>query len=211
MNRIKAFLLICAVVAVSFFMIGCGLAGTWRASSTVDVDVADDVPEWLTLAHRAQASEQPVIEPDENNQGPVTTPSANQASSTQPGTTQPAQQTEQPAPVSGTPKWQQPGTMEYIAKMRLDQLVFNYKNLNSDIVKLEAINNKDPVQVAELKAKRIDRENLYKDVLLEIAVGIGLSLEKEYGIKPPPVGTEETKESTWFHNWDESPSGFKSQ
>jgi len=208
MNRIKAFLLICAIVAVSFFMVGCGLAGTWRASSTVDVNVADDVPEWLTLAHRAQASEQPVIEPDENesNQGPVTTPSANQ-----PPSTQPAQQTEQPASVSGTPKWQQPGTMEYIAKQRLDQLVFNYKRLNSEIATLEAKKDKDNDDVKKLKEDKKAREDMYKDVLLEIAIGLGLSLEKEYGIKPPPAATTETTDSTWFHNWDESPSGFKSQ
>jgi hypothetical protein len=210
MNRIKAFLLICAIVAVSFFMVGCGLAGTWRASSTVDVNVGDDVPEWLTLAHRAQAAEEPVVEPedDDSNQGPATTPSANQPPSTQPGTTQPAQQTEQPAPESGTPKWQQPGTMEYIAKQRLDQLVFNYKRLNSEIVELEAIKNKNDDQIADLKSKKIDREIFYKDTLAEIAAGLGLSLEKEYGIKPPLAATTETTDSTWFQNWDESPSGF---
>jgi len=205
MNRIKIFLLISIVVATSLFVVGCGLVGSWKASSEVDVNTADEMPEWLTIAHRAQASEEPVIEPVEEDRQPEqgTTPIVSQ-----PATTQPAQQTEQPAPAVGTPRWQQPGTMEYIAKQRLDQLVFNYKRLNSDIVELEEENSKDADELARLKAMKKDRETMYKDVLLEIAIGIGLNLEKVYGIKPPPVGTTESTDSTWFHNWDESPSGF---
>jgi hypothetical protein len=209
MSRTKTFLLISAVLAFSFLMVGCGLVGSWRASSGPEVNRSDEVPDWLTTDHRAQGSEEPVIEPDEDSPQPEpgTVPSVNQ-----PAATQPAQQPEQQIPAGGTPRWQQPGTMEYIAKMRLDQLVFNYKRLNSEIVELEAKTDKSEDEVAMLKAKKKDRENLYKNTLVEIAAGIGLNLEKEYGIKPPPVDVEEKEEeSTWFQNWEESPSGFPNQ
>lgn len=210
MNSTKMFLLTIIIFIVSFLLVGCGLIGSWRASSEVDVSVTDEVPEWLTIAHRAQAAEKPIIEPvaDDRNQDIKTAPAVNQPASTQTGSTQPAQQSEQQTPIGGMPKWQTPGTMEYIAKQRLDQLVYNYKRLNADIIEREAKKDKTPQEEEKLKEDKKTREDMYKDVLLEIAIGLGLSLEKEYGIKPPPVGTTDSSDSTWFHNWDESPSGF---
>jgi len=223
MNRINTLFLISVVVATSFIVVGCGLIGSWRAGSSVEVNITNDVPEWLTITHRTQAAEQPVIEPekDDNNQSPETDPSVYQPSvyqpsstqpgTTKPGTTKPVQQDEQQPPATGTPKWQQPGTMEYISKLRLDELVFNYRMLNSEIVELEAKMDKTDIEVTDLKGKIKDRENFYKDILVEIAAGLGLNLEKEYGIKPPSTDAAGKKDSSWFHDWDESPSGFNNQ
>jgi hypothetical protein len=138
MNRVKTLLLISITIAISFSLIGCGLVGSWNASADDNLVLKDHLPQWLTLAHRAQAAEEPVIETeiDEQSQGTETVPTVNQPASTQPSPTQPAQQNEQPTQ-TGTPRWQQPGTMEYIAKLQLDQVAFHYKRLNTEIIDLE--------------------------------------------------------------------------
>ncbi len=213
MNRSKAYLLVSAAIVTAFIFSGCGLIGSWSAKPNAADSITDEIPEWLTIAHRAQVSEQPVTEPDEDisNQGSEEVPSGNQPPAAQPPVNQPAQQAEQQTPPTGKPKWQQPGTMEYIAKLRLDELVFEYKKLNREIADLEAESNKTAEDKAILTEKKKVRESFYKDTLAEIAGGIGLDLEKEYGITPPPAVTSGSSGSTWFHNWDEPPSGYNSQ
>lgn len=209
MNRVRTLLLISIVVTISFLVIGCGLIGTWSASSEDDLDLKDHLPQWLSLAHRVQAAEEPIIEPedDDRNLETETVPSVNQPASTQPGSTQPAQQNEQPTQ-TGTPRWQQPGTMEYIAKLQLDQVVFHYKRLESKIADLEEEKDKDKEE--ELKDLKKERAERY-EAMSEVAGGIDLNLEKEYGIKPPPVEKSATDDSGWFNNWGDSPTGFNNQ
>jgi hypothetical protein len=197
-------------VTLSLTLVGCGLIGSLRTNKTeISSNLGEELPEWLTVAHRVQAAEKPqadaVGDVSENDD---LAPIVNRPASTQTGSTQPTQQVEQPVPTSGTPRWKQPGTMEYIAKQQLDQIAFNYKRLNTTIVDLEDKKDKNETEVADLKAKKLDRKNLY-ETMSDVAVGIGLSLEKEYGIKPPPVEVTETPtDSTWFQNWEQSPSGF---
>jgi hypothetical protein len=198
------------IIAFSLLVLGCGLINTFEDNSgEISNNIGEELPEWLTVAHRVQAAERPEqeSETDENGESAATNPVVNQPASTQPGTTQPEQQAEQPAPTSGTPRWQQPGTMEYIAKQQLDQLAFNYKRLNTTIADLENKKDKDEDEVADLKAKKLDRKNLY-ETISDVAGGIGLSLEKEYGIKAPPAESSATPDSTWFYDQDHSPSGF---
>jgi len=191
---------------LSLSLVGCGLVGTLRTNKAeVSINLGKEMPEWLTVAHRVQTAERPQTdtEKDESREND-TEPLLNQPASPQPGSDQPEQQTA----ASGTPKWQQPGTMEYIAKQQLDQLIFGYKRLLSNIADLENEKNKNEDMLNNLKGKKKDRDERYKTIS-EVAVGIGLSLEKEYGIKPPPVeATEKPADSTWFHNWEQSPSGF---
>ena len=209
MKIIMYLFLVCLVLTISYSLVGCGLIGTQNMTSDFEPNLQEQLPEWLTIAHRVQAAEEPIIEPekDDRSQETETVPAVNQPASTQTGSTQPAQQAQQPTQ-TGTPRWQQPGTMEYIAKLQLDQVAFHYKRLNAEIVELEAEKDKDEVKVEDLKAKIKERAERYK-AISEVAVGIGLSLEKEYGITPPPVEKSSTDDSTWFYNWDESPSGFE--
>jgi hypothetical protein len=205
MNRVKTLLLISMVITTSFLVIGCGLIGTWSASSEDRLDLQDHLPEWLTLAHRVQAAEEQIIETegDDRNLETETVPTVNQPASTQPSSTQPAQQNEQPAQ-TGTPSWQQPGTMEYIAKLQLDQVVFHYKRLNSKIADLE--DEKDKTKEEELIALKKERSERY-EAMNEVAISIGLNLEKEYGIKPPPVEKSATDKAHWFD--DSKGSGWE--
>jgi hypothetical protein len=207
MNRVKTLLLISITIAISFSLIGCGLVGSWNASADDNLVLKDHLPQWLTLAHRAQAAEEPVIETeiDEQSQGTETVPTVNQPASTQPSPTQPAQQNEQPTQ-TGTPRWQQPGTMEYIAKLQLDQVAFHYKRLNTEIIDLEKEKSKDEDDLKALEAKRKDRAERY-EAMSEVAIGIDLSLAKEYGITPPPVEKSATDEAHWFD--DSKGSGWE--
>ncbi|MBM4236648.1 MAG: hypothetical protein FJ152_09320 [Firmicutes bacterium] len=207
--KIKTILVYIITLALSLSLVGCGLFGSLRATRTeISNNFEEELPEWLTVAHRVQAAERPDTDTgtEESKEDDNTTlPVVNQPVATQPGSTQPVQIDEQQTPATGTPRWKQPGTMEYIAKQQLDQLVYTYKKLNSDLADLESEKNKDE---EKLKALKKDREERY-ETMGEIAGSIGLSLDREYGIKPPPVETEETTtDSTWFHNWEQSPSGF---
>jgi hypothetical protein len=207
MNRVKTLLLISMVITTSFLVIGCGLINTWSASSEERLDLQDHLPEWLTLAHRVQAAEEQIIETegDDRNLETETVPTVNQPASTQPSPTQPAQQNEQPAQ-TGTPSWQQPGTMEYIAKLQLDQVAFHYKRLNTEIIDLEKEKSKDEDDLKALEAKRKDRAERY-EAMSEVAIGIDLNLAKEYGITPPPVEKSATDEAHWFD--DSKGSGWE--
>ncbi len=195
---IKLIFAIAIAIAISLPLVGCGLIGALRTSTELTDSFVEVLPEWLTLDHRVQAAER-----SENDAAPI----VSQPAATQPGSTQPAQQAEQQAPSTGTPRWQQPGTMEYIAKQQLDTLAFHYKRVNSDIISLEGEKVKDENKLNELKAKKKERTERY-ETMSEIAGSIGLSLDREYGIKPPPADANETKDSTWFNNWNDSPSGF---
>lgn len=184
MNRIKTLLIVSLVLALSLTMIGCNLLPS-GSSTDVETGSLETVPEWLTLAHRAEAAEPPEIDVEENgDEGEVaetptaTVPAATQPATTQPATTQPAPQ---PAPQpSGTPRYLQPGTMEHIAKLQLDQYAFDYNRTT------------DPERRKDLLGK-----------MIPIANGIGLDLKATYGITLP-VATEGLG-----HSFDsmESPTG----
>jgi len=201
MNRLKILLSVFCLVALTLTIAGCGLIGAYRASSDINGSLQQDLPEWLTVAHRAQMEIQPAEEPEENGleTNADRIPVVNQPASPLPDSTQPAPQ---PSPQpGGTPRWQQPGTMEYITKLQLDQYVHNYKVLNTQI------DDYDGEDATFLKNLKKDRSERYK-LMSEIATGIGLSLDKEYGIKAPPAEPSATPSSTWFYDQDHSPSGF---
>lgn len=204
MKRLKTLLTVFILIALPLAIVGCGLVGTDRASSDINGSLENNLPEWLALAHRAEAVPQPVreTENDESIQDPVTNPVIGQPASPQPSPTQPAQQ---PAPQpSSTPRWQQPGTMEYIAKLRLDQLAFTYRNLNRGITDYD---EDDPYQGKELIVLKKERTALH-ELMSDVAASIGLNLDQEYGIKPPPAETSTTPDTTWFYDPDHSPTGF---
>jgi hypothetical protein len=189
MNRRKKLLSVFILIALTLSIVGCGLIGADQANSDISGSLNQDLPEWLTVAHRAQMEIRPIKEPQENSLdlGSDGTPLVNQPSSLQPSLTQPA-----PQP-SGIPKWQQPGTMEYLTKLQLDQTVVYYKLLNDRIVNFD----EDDPDGTKLKALKKDRADLYKR-MNDIAIGIGLSLDKEYDIKPPPPDPGAAPSSTWF-------------
>jgi len=122
--KIKILLIYILAFTLSLSLFGCGLVGNIiHNQADINSNIDEQMPEWLTVAHRVQASEksEETSEEDSNNNNTAATPTVTQPAATQPGSTQPAQQTEQPTQTSGTPRWQQPGTMEFIAKQRLDQ------------------------------------------------------------------------------------------
>ncbi len=192
MKRIKTLLILVLVVALVVLVSGCGMLGSRSAGVDTGSSSIDELPQWLTLAHRAEAAEEPEIEEDEEAAKEEAAEAPTQTATTQPATQQPATQqpatqqpaTQQPAQ-TGKPLWQQPGTMEYLAKIQLDQKHNEYlreKNGNGD---------------KEIMAKILGEMYI-------IAKGIGLDLTKEYGM----TVTSAEQNSGWFHNWNESPSGF---
>lgn len=201
MNRLKRYFILLIAVALTITLFGCGLIGADTSVPATNGSLDQDLPEWLTVDHRAQMEERPVEEPENNGLEPDAdrAPIVNQPASPQPESPQPA-----PQP-SGTPRWQQPGTMEYVTKLQLDQTVINYKLLNNRIVNFDETDPDGNI----LKALKKDRADSYER-MSAIAASIGLSLEQVYGIKPPPT-TSATPSSTWFNEWDHSPTGFNNQ
>jgi hypothetical protein len=197
MKIIKTLLILSLVIGLSFSLLGCKLL-PWGDSAVEETTTIAALPGWLTLAHRAEAAEEPEVdeeeateEEEETAEAPAQT-ATTQPATTQPATTQPAQ-TEQPAQSSGTPRWQQPGTMEYIAKMRLDELVNEYKRLK----------NRSKSDLTESDKSRL--AILSRDIP-EVAKGLGIDLKQYYGIDT--AGADSSLSSgDWFHDMD-SPSGW---
>jgi hypothetical protein len=201
MKRIKTLLIFSLVIALSFSLLGCNLL-PWGDSAAEETTTIAALPQWLTLAHRAEAAEEPEVdeeeateEEEETAEEPAQT-ATTQPATTQPATTQPAQ-TQQPAPSSGTPKYMQPGTMEYIAKLQLDKAAEDYKRLN-----IQLNNETDKTEKDNIKAQM--RSLLA--TMNAIANEIGLDIKSAYGITPPATsgGTD------WNHSFEnmESPSGW---
>ncbi len=203
MNRIKTLLIVSLVIALSFSMIGCSLLPS-GSSADVETGSLEAVPQWLTLAHRAEAAEQPEIEEEEeaDEEEAAEVPVATQPTTTQPAAEQPASTA--PAQTSGTPKWQQPGTMEYIGKLELDRLVEEYKDLKNRSIKPKSAadgGTSEEVRLSELMFQ-----------IPKIAAGLAIhadTFKQIYGITAPYTATGDTSSNqNWFHSWDESPSGF---
>lgn len=173
MKRIKTLVIFSLVIALSFSLLGCKLL-PWGDSAAEETATVAELPQWLTLAHRAEAAEEPEMEEGEEAAETPTQTATTQPATTQPATTQPAQQTQQPAQSSGTPKWQQPGTMEYLAKLQLDQAATDYRRLKNQSVDPD---NKDK-NIAKAQM------NSLLATMQAIADDIGLDLQKEYGISP---------------------------
>lgn len=198
MNRIKTLLIVSLVIALSFSMIGCSLLPS-GSSADVETGNLEAVPQWLTLAHRAEAAEQPEIEEEEaDEEEAAEVPVATQPATTQPATEQPASTA--PAQTSGTPKWQQPGTMEYLAKLELDRLVNEYIGLKN---------------VATKDQDQKDRYAKLKVQIPKLAAGLAIhadTFKQLYGITAPYTATGESAASDFQHSFDnfESPSGWGS-
>ncbi len=183
MKRIKTLLILVLVVAFVVLISGCGMLGYRSAGVDTGLSSIDELPQWLTLAHRAEAAEEPEIEEEEEATEEEAAEAPAQTATTQPATTQPA--TTQPAQQTGTPKWQQPGTPEYLAKIMLDEKFREYES----------------IRYSEEHKER--RKEILRD-MYTMAKGIGLDLNKVYGI----TVVENDHSSEWFHNWSDSPSGF---
>jgi hypothetical protein len=197
MKRIKTLLIFSLVIALSFSLFGCKLL-PWSGSAAEETTTIAALPQWLTLAHRAEAAEEPEVDEEEATEeeeetAEVPAPTA----TTQPATTQPAQQTQQPAQSSGTPRYMQPGTMEYIAKLQLDKAAEDYKRLN-----IRLGNETNKVEKTNIRAQM----SSLLATMNAIAKEIGLDLKNTYGISPPATsgGTD------WNHTFEsmESPSGW---
>ena len=200
MKRIKTLLILVLVVALVVLVSGCGMLGSRSAGVDTGSSSIDELPQWLTLAHRAEAAEEPEVAEEEEAteeeaaeapaQTATTQPATTQPATTQPATTQPA--TQQPAQ-TGKPLWQQPGTMEYIAKMRLDELVNEYRRLKNR-------------SKSELSASDKSRLAILSRDIPEVAKGLGIDLKQYYGIDT--AGADSSMSSgSWFHDTD-SPSGW---
>jgi len=195
----KTLLIFSLVIALSFSLFGCKLL-PWGDSAAEETAALAELPQWLTLAHRAEAAEEPVLEEEEKVEEEEEEESAEApapAATTQPATSQPAATT--PAQTSGTPLWQQPGTMEYLAKLQLDQAAEDVRSLNSQIS-----NASDKEQANNYKATR----NSIVKTMYTIGEKIGLNVQSVYGIPPVASGATGSGEASWFVNWNESPSGF---
>jgi len=174
MKRIKTLLIFSLVIALSLSLFGCKLL-PWGDSAAEETAAIAGLPEWLTLAHRAEAAEEPEVDEEEADEEEEAAETSTQAATSQPATTQPAQ-TEQPAQSSGTPKYLQPGTMEYLAKIQLDKAAEDYKRLNTLI--------SNGTDVDDNKASRAS----LLATMTELANEIGLNLKNEYGISPAASG-----------------------
>jgi hypothetical protein len=197
MNRIKTLLIISIVIAFSVSMIGCGMLGSGSTTADVTSGAEGDLPEWLMLSHRAEAVEEPEVEEEEapeeefepEEEAVAEAPPAEQpAQPSQPA--QPAQPA-QPTQTSGTPRYLQPGTMEYIAKMKLDEAVERYKRL---IIQLS--NEKDKDEQTKIKAEM----TALKKNIDQVAAELGVDLQKEYGLTDTSTSTSGS-DSGWFNDW----------
>jgi hypothetical protein len=203
MQRIKTLLIVFLVIAFSFSLIGCKLL-PWGSSADVETGTEDGLPEWLMLAHRAEAAEEPEVDEEEvdEDEPSVSESASTQPSTTQPATTQPAATqptTEQPAQSSGTPKWQEPGTMEYLAKLQLDQGAIDYGRLNT------RISNPDyKDDWPQLKSERA----YILAWMSELASKIGLDLKQVYGITPPAASSGDSGGLNHTFDTMDSPSGW---
>ena len=193
MKRIKTLVIISLVIGLSFSLLGCKLL-PWGDSAAEETTTVAELPQWLTLAHRAEAAEEPEVDEEEEATEEEAAEAPAPTATTQPATTQPAT-TEQQVQQSGTPRWQQPGTMEYIAKMRLDELVNEYRRLK----------NRSKSELSESDKNRL--AILSRDIP-EVAKGLGIDLKQYYGIDT--AGADSSLSSgSWFHDMD-SPSGWGS-
>jgi hypothetical protein len=201
MKRNKTLLILSLVIALSFSLLGCKLL-PWGDSAVEETTTIAALPGWLTLAHRAEAAEEPEVDEEEADEEEAAEAPA-QTATTQPATTQPAQQTQQPAQSSGTPKWQQPGTMEYIGKIELDRLVEEYKYLLSVVKKGD-----DTAESARLAALKVQ--------IPKLAAGLTIhadTFKQLYGITAPYTATGEASNNDWSHSFDdkENPTGWGSE
>jgi hypothetical protein len=196
MKRIKTLLIFSLVIALSFSLFGCKLL-PWGDSAVEETSTITSLPGWLTLAHRAEAAEEPEVDGEEEEAAAEVEETAvapAQTATTQPAATQPA--TTQPAPAaSSEPAWKQPGTLDYIMKMNLDDAVNEYKRLKA----MSPDTIKDYGEDAHKKRLSTLATNIPK-----AAASIGVNLQSEYGI------TITTSSSSAGAIWDTmgSPSGL---
>jgi hypothetical protein len=205
MPKIKTFLLLTLVLVFSISLFGCGLFSSDTAAPEELTGQDGELPEWLLAAHREVEIEGTEITDDlpeeddlaiggtDEDDG-VTAPSAVQETPAQPAATNtPAPATTQPAATSTStevPKWKQAGTMEFIAKMTLDENVARYKRLKA------RNDDGDKVEIATL-------EKGIKDLAEEL----GINLKSEYGLTFS--SSSSASDGGFFHDWDnaDSPTG----
>jgi len=198
MKRIKTLLIFSLVIALSFSLFGCKLL-PWGDSAAEETAAIAGLPEWLTLAHRAEAAEEPEVdeEEEEADEEEEAAETSTQPATSQPATTQPAQ-TEQPAQSSGTPKYLQPGTMEYLAKIRLDQAADDYRRLKNRSTDPEYKDTHDQIK-AEMRQLLVTMEAIAED--------IGLNLQNEYPWLPAVASSGGSPGDFWYEaegsGWDD--------
>ena len=182
MPKIKTLLMLSMVMGLSLSLLGCGLLTSSNADPEITAGQEGVLPEWLLADHRSLS----VDIPDEQNDDEAVVPASTEPVPVQstPAASQPAESVSS----NTVPKWQKPGTMEYIAKMMLDEKVSRYKRL---------INRANRVDDAELAVLKVD--------ILRIAEELGIDLKSVYGITISTASTTGTGD--WFYNMD-SPSGF---
>jgi hypothetical protein len=198
MKIIKTLLIFSLVIALSFSLLGCKLL-PWGDSAVEETTTIAALPGWLTLAYRAEAAEEPEVDEEEKEtaEAPAQT-AATQPATTQPATTQSAQ-TEQPAQSSGTPKYLQPGTMEYLAKINLDMAAVDYERLKARSTNPDYKEDHDDIK-AQMRLMLLSMQAIAKE--------IGLDLQKEYGLSPaaasggsPGDFWHEAEGSGWDGGW----------
>jgi hypothetical protein len=206
MPKIKTFLLLTLVLVFSISLFGCKLLPTDTAAPEELTGQDGELPEWLLAAHREVEAEGTEMTDDltkeeddlaiggtDEDDG-VTAPSAVQETPAQPAATNTSTPAPAPAPAPSTsnevPKWEQAGTKEFMAKMNLDELVARYKRLSA---RTEP-SDEDKAEIAYLKPG-----------IIGIADELGIDLKSEYGLT---FSSSSTTDDGFFHNWNESPSGF---
>jgi hypothetical protein len=100
MKRIKTLLIFSLVIALSFSLFGCKLL-PWSGSAAEETTTIAALPQWLTLAHRAEAAEEPEVMKKEADEEERRNTHPTQPT---PATTQPARQTQQLHPTQRHPE-----------------------------------------------------------------------------------------------------------
>ena len=188
MPKIKTLLMLSMVMGLSLSLLGCGLLTSSNADPEITAGQEGALPEWLLADHRSLS----VDIPDEQNDDEAVVPASTEPVPVQstPAASQPAESVSS----NTVPKWQKPGTMEYIAKMMLDEKVSRYKRLIARANTASEDENNDPAEIAVLKVD-----------IPRIAEELGIDLKSVYGITISTASTTGTGD--WFYNMD-SPSGF---
>jgi len=78
MKIIKTLLILSLVIGLSFSLLGCKLL-PWGDSAVEETTTIAALPGWLTLAHRAEAAEEPEVDEEEATED-ATAPTEEQAS-----------------------------------------------------------------------------------------------------------------------------------
>ncbi len=195
MPKIKTLLTIGLVMALSISLLVCVLKTSSNTDPEITAGPEGVLPEWLFADHRSLSADSTDNQNDldnlptddvDNDEDVV--PSSTEPEPAQSTPSSPTPAASQPAvsvSSSAVPRWQQPGTMEFISKIQLDEKVARYKRFIAN-------NDTDRDEFALLKAG-----------ISEVCDDLGINPTSEYGIT---ISTSSTPGSgDWFYNM-ESPT-----